>query len=351
MSAPPEVGDVDAALRGLVREALGRELTRIEPLPAGLGLRRFFRLQLAGDEPASAIARVEAAEDPAGRPTGVPPEPPLEPLRGSLEAHGIPVPARLGGDPAAGIELLEDVGDLSLEEAVRDASPEAQQALYREAVGLVPRIQSLPPDPALPAFARRLDRALLRYKAELFARWSLPAALGREPRASETQAVHAAFERVADAALEAPQRLAHRDYQSQNLHLRPGGGLVLLDVQGAFLAPPEYDLACLLRDSYVELPESLVQTLLAEVRPALPDAPDPGRFAARFDLLALARKAKDHARFLYAARTRDDARWLEHVPVTVRHLRRAAEGAVARDPAFADLAGFVTRLPEDPCAR
>ncbi len=43
MSPPPEVGDADAALRGLVRETLGREVARIEPLPAGLGLRRFFR--------------------------------------------------------------------------------------------------------------------------------------------------------------------------------------------------------------------------------------------------------------------------------------------------------------------
>jgi hypothetical protein len=354
------MADVDPELRAelaaLVREALGAQLVAVEPLAGGgLGLRRFLRLRLAGGRAASAVARIEAPEDPAGRPAGVAPEPALEPLRSVLERAGLPVPARLGGDSARGIDLLEDVGDLSLERAAQDADDGGRRELYREACALVPRLQSVRDPGGLPAFARRLDRALFDYKAELFASWSLPLALGRPATPAEAGAVRAAFARVADETGAAPQRLAHRDLQSRNLHLRPGAPagarLVLIDLQGALLAAPEYDLVCLLRDSYVELPDAEVEAYLAETRAALPDAPDAESFARRFDLLTLTRKGKDHARFVYAARTRGDETWLRHTPVTVRQLRRALRRLLPREPWLADLGALVERLPEDACAR
>jgi hypothetical protein len=112
---------MESEIRRLVESQLGVSVRSIAPLRAGLGLRRFFRVATSGT-PATLVARVEAPEDDAGRPMGAAPEPPLEPLRGFLEAAGLPVPARLGGDDAAGITLLEDVGDTTLEDAVAAAS-------------------------------------------------------------------------------------------------------------------------------------------------------------------------------------------------------------------------------------
>jgi aminoglycoside/choline kinase family phosphotransferase len=123
----------------------------------------------------------------------------------------------------------------------------------------------------------------------------------------------------------------------------------MIDLQGALLAPPEYDLVCLLRDSYVELDEAELAHQLARVRPKLPDAPSPEDFEARFDLLTLTRKGKDCARFLFAARERGDRRFLRYLPATLRALRRAADRATARDPGYADLAGLIAELPEQPC--
>jgi hypothetical protein len=167
------------------------------------------------------------------------------------------------------------------------------------------------------------------------------------------EAVRNAFRRVAAEAAAAPQRLAHRDYQSRNLHLcgdgRGGERLVMIDTQGAFLAPPEYDLVCLLRDSYVELPEEEVSWHLERIRPALPDRPDAESFARRFDLLTLTRKGKDHARFLYAASERGDLRFARHLSTTVRALRAAAARAARLDPSLAGLAEILDRLPESPC--
>src|SRR4029453_18547549 len=124
--------------------------------------------------------------------------------------------------------------------------------------------------------------------------------------------------RAAECLRGAPGRLAHRDLQGANVHVRrgrpPGRRLALIDLQGAFLAPPEYDLVCLLRDSYVELPPEEAWRQLERVRPALPDAPGREECAARFDLLTLTRKGKDLARFLGAARARGDRRSLRFPP-------------------------------------
>jgi aminoglycoside/choline kinase family phosphotransferase len=347
----PPTERLEASLRSLVAGALGARIAHVEWLPGQLGLRRFARLSLAGGPVASLVARVEAPEDPAGRPAGVAPEPPLEPIRALLEREGIPVPARVAADEPSGIELLEDVGDLSLAAAALASSPTERRALYEEACDLVPRLQRVRDPGGVAAFERRMDEALLSYKAELFCEWVA------EPFAGHAagRIVREAFLRIGEALRAAPARLAHRDFQSANVHLRagrpPGRRLVLLDLQGALLAPPEYDLVCLLRDSYVDLAWEEVLRQLARIRPALPDAPDEQEFAHRFDLLTLSRKGKDLARFVYAARQRADSRYLRFAPPTVRALREAAARAAARDPHFRALAEMLAALPEQPCAR
>ncbi|MCP5057969.1 MAG: phosphotransferase [bacterium] len=329
-------------------ECLGSDVDSIQEIPAGLGLRRFYRVQVRGT-PASVIARVEAAEDPAGRPANAVPEPPLEPLRSHLEQHGLPVPGRLGGDANLGIELLEDCGDLSLERAATLA-PEHRAVWTRRVVDTIPRLQSVPADPAIPAFGRRLDEALFRYKAELFQKWSLPTGLGRTATQSEAAVVREAFQWIAGQVADAPMRLAHRDLQSRNLLLSAptaDARITWIDLQGAFLAPPEYDLVCLLRDSYLPVPEPEVDTLLREVASTLPEAVLPGTLRQRFDLLTLTRKGKDHARFLYAAANRGRDAELEHVPATVRMLHRAADACAGFAPELSRLAELVRTLPED----
>jgi aminoglycoside/choline kinase family phosphotransferase len=342
----------ESEVTALVEAQLGVRVVRVEPIATGLGLRRFFRVHVAG-APSTLVARVEAPEDPAGRPAGVLPEPPLEPLRSFLEQSGLPVPARLGGDPARGVDLLEDVGARSLADVWPEAGAAERTALHRAVLAWIPALQALADPGTLPAFERRLDRTQIRYKGALFAAWSLPLALGREAAPAERAAVERAFERAADLLEDAPLRLSHRDLQSRNVQVRAAGEapprLALIDFQAAWLAPPEYDAVCLLRDSYVEIPAHERDAHLAWLRPRLPDAPEADTFRRRFDLLTVTRKGKDHARFVYAARERGDPRWLRHLPATARALRDAAPGVARLDPALADLAGWLDRLPDDRC--
>lgn len=355
--------DVSAAedpdrLRALVRERLGRTPARIDAVPAGLGTRRFHRLHFDDGAPRTLIARVEPGPSdpsaPPARPSGAAapepppwlPEPALEPLRGFLEAEGLPVPASHGHWPDVGIDLLEDVGDVTL----LDVPPGERAARYREAAALLPSLQRLeaPPD-AIPAFGRRYDATLVATKAWKWLHWTIPLLLGREATADEREATRRLFDHIAAIAAESPLRLAHRDFKAENLHLvlspdraaaqreaaqreaaqpefTDGGArrLVMIDVQGAFVAPPEYDLACLLHDIQVDLPESLVEEVVAAVRPQLPDRPDAAVSGERLDALAIARLCKDVAHVVHAARVRGDGRRWADVPRGLERLRRLA---------------------------
>jgi aminoglycoside/choline kinase family phosphotransferase len=354
MSSAEPIPAPPSEAEGLARWAearLGAPVRAVEPIPAGIGLRRFYRIRFAGP-PGSAVARVDAPEDPGGRPAGVPPEPPLEPVRALLERSGLPVPRRLAADAARGVELLEDAGDEALADACARLGPAAGETLVSRALDLVPRLQRLADDGSgVAAFGRRLDAALFRYKAELFASRSLALALGRPPSAAETGAVLEAFAWIADVCARAPQRFAHRDFQSHNLIVRPHEPrLTMIDLQGAFLAPPEYDLVCLLRDSFLELTEPFVLRERERLRTQLPDAPAAEELALRFDLLTLTRKGKDHARFLTAT-LRGDLRYRRFVARTAAMLRGAAERTRAASPPLARLAELVGALPEEPpCA-
>lgn len=342
----------DVSVAQATTRALGVRLRAIEPLPAGLGARRFFRILTVGDAvPARLIARVEAPEDPAIRPPGAAPEPPLEPLRTFLEAAGLPVPRSYGRDPELGIDWLEDLGDLSLAD-LAEREPERTVPLLRSALDSLPRLQALRDPGDLPAFRRRLDPPMLAYKGELFAEHALPHALGRPPRAAERAAVSAGFAAIATLCEGAPRRLAHRDFQSRNLLVEraaDGDRLRWIDLQGAFLAPPEYDAVCLLADSYLAIADDEVAREAERLRPRLPDAPPAELFALRFDALTVARKGKDQARFVQAAR-RGDRRWLRYVPATAGRVRRAAARAAASLTALGPLAELLAGLPEEaPC--
>jgi aminoglycoside/choline kinase family phosphotransferase len=344
---------LESRVRSFVQASLDARVIRVEPLAGALGLRQFARVWLESatdaELPATLIARIEAPEDPQRRPAGIPPEPPLEPIRALLEDQGLPVPRSFAADPGAGIDLLGDFGDYSLSAAAAASNGIERDALYRLACALVPRLQAIDRAPGVAAFDRQLDATQMDYKAQRFAQWSL-----RSAGPAGMQVVRDAFALIADEVLRAPQRLAHRDFQSANLFvidvannptpptIQPSSPIAMIDLQGAFMAPPEYDLVCLLRDSYVELPASSVAARIAEVRPLLPDAPDPETFSYRFDLLTLTRKGKDHALYQYAAAELGDDRYQKYLPVAHRALLTAASRVAAQDHRFARLAELIT---------
>ena len=127
--------------------------------------------------------------------------------------------------------------------------------------------------------------------------------------------------------------LCHRDYHSRNLMLHEER-LYIIDFQDARMGPDTYDLASLLRDSYVDLPEQTVSELIAYFL-ALKGTTDPSSetFRERFDLMALQRNLKALGTFGYQTTARRNPVYIQYIPRTLRYVRDNLE----RHPRFARL--------------
>ena len=99
----------------------------------------------------------------------------------------------------------------------------------------------------------------------------------------------------------------------------------MIDFQDARMGPAQYDLASLLRDSYVTLPEDLVDTLVDYYAEATGNTSQESmqRFRYIFDVMSLQRNIKALGTFGYQATAAREAKLLEIGPAYGRiHSRK-----------------------------
>jgi len=249
-------------------------------------------------------------------------------VREYLAQRGVRVPAFYAADLDRGYLLLEDLGDERLADRVREQRwqpAEPLLALYRQALGALVQMQA----PGLPAFGMRMTAnpaytpAFVTaheagyFHCELLRGWAALDVPDDAFAAEYAALADEAFAGVDSARLPpahgstwgtltaAEAHLAglvfmHRDYQSRNLIVTReaiGRGvadaetLAVLDFQGARFGPPEYDLAALLFDPYVNMPAAMRDELIAfyartAAAAAIPGVPPAPTAAWRRRLLA-----------------------------------------------------------------
>ena len=115
----------------------------------------------------------------------------------------------------------------------------------------------------------------------------------------------------------------------------------VIDFQDALLGPRSYDLASLLRDSYVVLDEALIDRLIAYYLETSGGAPqDPIAFRRLFDVTSLQRNLKAAGRFVYIEKVKGRPTHLPYVAPTLRSIRRNLE----KYPDLADLRELLAPL-------
>ncbi len=334
-----------------MRDELQREIeerypgARVERLAGDASTRRFYRLRPApsgGDESSRVLMDYGEAVAPGD-----------VAKTALLQRARLRVPEILYVFRCGGALLLEDLGDRTLEQAVLDelrqgpADSGPARGLYDLAVDLAADIAGRgtaalaaePQDPARP----RLDAARFRFEMDFFLEHYAGALMGRPADAGLRDALHD----LADRAAAGSPVLCHRDYHSRNLMVLPAGSaadaptLAMVDIQDALPGPDTYDLASLLRDAYVDLPEDWVEPLLRRFaeRAGLEDAGKPS-LRRRFDLVAAERMIKALGTFGFQATSRGQDRYLEGVPRTLRRLTVT----LPRIEAGADLLDSLERL-------
>ena len=347
-----ETGLPRAPLEALVLAALGASVDAVEPMPGGASTRRYFRVR-AGAATAIAMHAPDGARPEEITAGASATRWPFLEVRDLLAGAGVRVPALLGDRSDVGLLLLEDLGDVTLAEALR-REPARRATLYRRAVrDLAAMHRSLADLTGSVVATRAFDEPLLRWELAHFVEWGLDAR-GVVLRPAARRALDDAFDTLARELAERPRGFVHRDYQSRNLMLDPRGvaagdadALVVIDFQDALLGPRAYDLVALMRDSYQDLDEPFVATMVdayAEAAAMPADAvPD---FRDEFDRLTVQRKLKDAGRFVFIEQKKGDPSFLPYYAPSLARVRAALGRLGDRAPFAAMRAVLAEALPD-----
>jgi len=205
---------------------------------------------------------------------------------------GVRVPEILANDLERGFMLLEDLGDQLLSEMISDDNADAMYQKAADQLVLMQQSRDFRKQRPLPAY----DLKLLTRDVELFREWFVTRLLGHQLSDAENQMLDSFFELLKQNALEQPQVCVHRDFHSRNL-IVIDDVMAVIDLQDSVIGPISYDLVSLLRDCYLEWPESDVERWRIKwgrvlLQQAGADSVTDEQFRVWFDLTGLHRHIK-----------------------------------------------------------
>lgn len=318
----PTVDRIEDVVRAYAARVFGlpASAVRARRLAGDASMRQYFRIVLP-DERRYVVARYPEPFDPATHPY-------CDVTALFLKA-GLPVPSIFDADGEQALMLLEDLGDVRLQDWLATAEPEARRSAYREAIRLILRIQDATrlaqecgSVAARLAFdVEKLDGELCFFFTNFFEKY-----LDLSLEAEHRERLHEEFREIAAELAAIPRVLTHRDFHSRNL-MWHRGQLYIIDHQDARLGPPSYDVASLLGDPYVELEDALIEEMVAfflEEKARADAAWSSARcraFRGELDLMLLQRLLKATGTYAYQTAVLGNSVYIPYIP---RALQRAA---------------------------
>jgi tRNA threonylcarbamoyl adenosine modification protein YjeE len=267
-----------------------------------------------------------------------------------LYERGFSAPKIFAADGGDGLIVLEDLGN----ELVVDGEPpgpiEARYAVATDVLAALHAVKlsdTLPVSPGVTYTIPRYDIDAMLIEVELLLDWYMPKL---ETKASPGQrAEYGRLWRAAlQPALDAAPSWVLRDYHSPNLLWLPEREGIkrigLLDFQDAVMGPPAYDVASLLQDARVDVPEKMELALLTRylrARHAADAAFDAAQFAQIYATMAAQRASKILGIFARLEKRDHKPQYLRHLPRVWGYLQRSLA-----HPALAPLKGWYrTNVP------
>lgn len=210
--------------------------------------------RLARLEAANPSARLTFANDPCAQ---------IE-VTGLLLEAGLPVPPVLATSGPDAIMLIQDVGDLRLQDWLAGRSESEVIEAYRRALAIAIRIQetterALEADSICAHLA--FDESKLRWELGFFFANYFNRYLHLRLDPATSNGVQADFKALCLELAARPRVLTHRDYHARNLMMRDGE-MFIIDYQDARMGPASYDVASLLSDPYTTLSDDVVANLV-----------------------------------------------------------------------------------------
>ena len=249
-----------------------------------------------------------------------------------LRERGFSAPAILAADREAGLLLIEDLGN----ELVVTGYPAVPvEAHYEVAVDVLAALHRLPLPDTLPVEGNvtytlpRYDMDAMLIEVELLIDWYLPK-LGVALADSRRTRYLDIWREALQPVIAAPATWVLRDYHSPNLLWLPQregvARIGLLDFQDAVMGSAAYDLASLLQDARVDVPEMTEIALLSRYTRARLSADrnfDARAFVQLYATLAAQRASKILGIFARLEQRDGKPQYLRHLPRVWAYLQRA----------------------------
>ncbi len=256
-----------------------------------------------------------------------------------LRDWGFAAPEIPAADLENGFLLVENLGSRTIRG--EDGEPDAER--YAAAIDCLAALheKGVPGPIAVPGGGTYevppYDRQALGIEVELLTDWYLPYKTDEEVSDAVRADYLARWAEVFDLLDTAPKALVLRDYHSPNLIWRPEregtDRIGLIDFQDALIGPAAYDVASLVQDARVTVPDPLADMLLAryeERRLSVNPAFDPDAFRAVYAIMAAQRAAKILGIFVRLDRRDGKPAYLAHLPRIEAYIARSlAHAALA----------------------
>ncbi len=245
-----------------------------------------------------------------------------------LAKCNVGVPRLFHYEKEKGLLFLEDLGDMLLEERVKGSSSTGCKDYYKKAIDELIKIHTCATktdDKDCIAFGRGFDIPLLMWEFDHFIEYGIEDARGMKIPENDRKAMMDIFYSISDKLAKEPRVFTHRDYHSRNLMIH-NDKIRVLDFQDALMGPCQYDLASFLRDSYIALPEDMIDELL-EYYISKKEAVDGIKinrknFRELFDLMSIQRNLKAAGRFAYINSVKKKDFYLQFIPQTLGYVKR-----------------------------
>ena len=173
-----------------------------------------------------------------------------------MQLAGLKAPEVLAWQEAQGFMLLTDLGDQTMMSAIDVKNPQANHALYMQAVDALIAWQLSSKAGVLPSY----DEALLNRELSLFPDWYLAQHRQIDVQGKIRNTLDSTFKMLVTRNLASPSVFVHRDFMPRNLMMPTGSDAALgvLDFQDAVYGPVTYDVASLMRDAFLTWEEDFV---------------------------------------------------------------------------------------------
>lgn len=170
-----------------------------------------------------------------------------------LRSLGIRTPDVLAADETNNIAIVEDFGSVTMKQALMNAAPAEQMALYDKAHDVLKTLQQAQCPLSLPSF----EQSFMRKARQRFVDWYMPAILHDTPTQKMVQDYHEIWNAIEGTFPPPATSFMHVDFHVENILVLPNGDLGIIDFQEGMIGPCAYDVVNLIEDMRFDVPKAI----------------------------------------------------------------------------------------------